>query len=147
MSAGGERAVTGGVSNRGGDGYSSGGIAAAAGGSMASGGRGTSAVQQTCDDACAAMAGASIAKCKLKACSEECTAVYDDSGVASVPGCQDAFLLALTCGALQPSSSWTCDLGWPLPTAALDCAAVTTALAALPGCTDALVSAANSKPP
>jgi|GEM_PF-3676172 len=157
LSLGGLSATTGNVASTGGSNVATGGTVAqgatsAAGGALATGGTppnagasGVSAIQQACSEVCAIIEGdPKLASCKFKSCTDRCTVAYDDPAVSSVAGCSEAYLLVLECGTLQPST-WTCDLGIPLPTAAPTCLSLVTALGAIPGCAETLDAVADDE--
>jgi hypothetical protein len=142
VSTGGLPPATGGALNTGGSPATGG--ASNTGGS-AGGSSGLSPIQQACNDSCAVITGPKL-KCKLKSCPDQCAAIYSDPGVTSVLGCQDAYLSALQCGALQPMTDWTCDLGLALPTAATGCSSIISTLTTLVGCTHALAANRSQMP-
>ena len=122
---------------------STGGAPNAGGNSAAGGAGGASAIQTACDGVCVIITGtASLSTCQLANCPTKCVAIYNDNGVSSIAGCQNALLTVLQCGAGQPANLWGCYNGFPVPISASTCINDILTLNNITGCTNAL-SAAN----
>ena len=132
--------ATGGMISIGGT-SSAGGTSNAGGNSATGGASGASPITVACGSVCGIITDtASLSGCQLITCPTKCVAIYYDNGLASIAGCQDAFLTVLQCGAGQPASAWSCSNGFPVPIST--CFTDILTLNNIAGCTNAL-SAAN----